>query len=128
MFLQSNQRLVQWVVNLTETKVDDGLAAIYSRVVSDAILFDVFFEFACSLWEDPNKLVSITNSTCQALRIDDKGFVDRIRERIKRRRQGILPSNSDFDEPEDEAATAVITLVSALSNLAVIVTYLRQIK
>ena len=129
MFLVKNQQLIQWLVGAIFPKISTGFTALYSTVIGNKVLFDVFFDTVMFLRTNPSSLIVDRNSLISPVNIDDKGFMDRIRERIKRRRS--LPGTSISEELEASspgAIRAVVLASDAVSQLATIMVSIEQFR
>jgi len=130
LFLRSNTGMLVWLVQLTETKIDDKFADLYSQVVNNDVLFDVFYDFAAKIWSNPSELTDQTQFTDVKPFIDDTRVRNGLFARLKQRR---VMSGLMVDAVEEEAAQpgsilAIVTVVSAIANIAALILKIRNFR
>ena len=122
LFLQVNQDMIIWLAGLTGIKIDKKFSALYSHVISNTVLFDVFFEYMSMLWINPNKLIDNDSNIDVTPNTDNTKIITRLRDRIKERRAKHGTSVDDIaTSASPESLLAVVTVYETLSNLAAII-------
>jgi hypothetical protein len=128
-FLINNQHILVWIVNLLKLQLADNFNLIYSTVINNKILFDIFYECFMQIWSNPESLIANHKGNLPIIDKNDKTLIDRIRARIQSKRNLADTSASEFvlaDTPE--SVMAVATVVSTLASVATLVLGIRNFK
>jgi len=135
-FMTVNRDLFVFIVQQTNLGIEKGFKSMFDQVLSNTILFDVFFDGLNQLWTNPRSLVDINGGTITPIRMDDsqinqQTIRERIRAKIQQRRNPDVARNAAeaLEVVQAESPTsvlAIIVVLAQIANIAAIIVRFRQ--
>jgi len=127
-FLLRNKGIITWLVDKTQVNIVAQFAELYSQILNNAVLFDLFYVTAAKIWLDPNSIIE-PNKVIDNDPVIRQRLLDRIQDRIRARRKvGSFTITEDIEATKPESITAVLTVVTAISNIASVVVAIRRFR
>jgi hypothetical protein len=135
-FMTVNRDLFVFIVQQTNLGIENGFRSMFDQVLSNTILFDVFFDGLNQLWTNPRSLVDISGGQVMPIKMDNsqtnqQTIRERIRAKIQQRRSSNVSRRAEdtmeiVQAESPGSVLAIIVVLAQIANIAAIIVRFRQ--